>query len=127
MFCLHGIKINGVLATGALKTFTALVMKGSSFSPKFSIVIPKAHLDITFTVKVLKILRTKMDSSLIFYGASWQQYFLASICPSFWEIDAILSASSSAHVFIKVDICEIQGRLVKSLIHRFYKVGKSLV
>ena len=55
--CLHGSKIIGDLTDGALKTLTALVMKGSSFSPRFSIVIPKAHLDITFTVNVLKILK----------------------------------------------------------------------
>ena len=53
---LQGIIMSGDFVIGGLKTFLAFSIKGSSFSPKFSIVMPKAQRAITSIVKALNSL-----------------------------------------------------------------------
>ena len=48
---LHGSKIRGVLLASGLKIDLALAIKGSPFSPKLFIVMPKAQRAITSIVK----------------------------------------------------------------------------
>jgi hypothetical protein len=53
---LHGNSISGDLVAGGLKTTLAFVVKGSSFSPKLSMVIPNAHRAMTSMVNALNCL-----------------------------------------------------------------------
>ena len=56
---LHGMIIIGDLLAGGLNTSLALFINGSSFSPKFLIVMPKAQRAMTSIVKALKCLDIK--------------------------------------------------------------------